>query len=398
MWPSFSYVLGLRVDYLSPTIYVTDILLGCSIISLLTQKSIRENLNSFLGRNKKVVYLLGVFFCCNLIFSYSPPSTLYGIYKLLEMTGFFFLLTYFYRKVGSSISLLYVPFLLGGLVQGVLAVLQFFYQGSVGGLWYYLGERTFSGSTPGIANASLFGHLILRPYGTFPHPNLLAAYELVTCAFLVTLLRVRQQSPIERSIVFLLLLFTYSVLLLTLSRICIVLSIIGAVIFISTQKAKKIPYGIFIVLGMSIIGVLFLSYLYPRFASIFSDQAYADRIAYMSESVRLFLNHPIIGVGWNAYLPSLATLPSVGLVQPVHSIFLLYLVECGLVGVVVLLRMLYRYWVCCKPSIRTSSVIVCLMIVGIGMFDHYLLTLQQGQLLFALLLSLVHKSNSVIKK
>lgn len=344
------------------------------------------------------MYVLGAFFGCNLIFSYSPPNTLYGIYKLLEMISFFCLLTYFYSRIGSRISLLYTPFLLGVTLQGVLAVQQFVFQGSVGEIWYFLGERTFFGSTPGIANASLFGQLLLRPYGTLPHPNLLAAYELVSCAILVTLFRVRQQFIIERSAIFLLLLFTYGVLLLTLSRICIVLSVVGIVMYLFMQNTKKQRYGLSIVLGMLFLSLLFLSYLIPRFTSVFSGQAYADRIMYMSESIRLFLSHPIVGVGWNAYLPSIATLPGVSHVQPVHSIFLLFLVECGLVGVAILLRSLYVYREMYKPSFALPSVFIYIVIIGIGMFDHYLLTLQQGQFLLVLLLSLLHMQNSVINK
>lgn len=398
MWPSFSYVLGLRVDYLSPTLYVTDLLLLCSITSLITQKNIRVRIIAFLQTNKHTMYALGAFFGCNFLLSYSPLNTLYGVYKLLEMTSFFFLLTYFYSRIGTRISLLYIPFLLGVMLQGLLAVQQFVSQGSVGGIWYFLGERTFSGSTPGIANASLFNHLVLRPYGTLPHPNLLAAYELVSCAILITLLRVRRQSATERSIVFLLLLFTYGVLLLTLSRICIVLSVVGVAFLMSIQKTKKTTYGFSIVLGMSMMGVFFLSYLLPRFAVIFSDQAYADRIMYMSESIRLFLSHPFIGVGWHAYLPSLVTLPKVNQVQPVHSIFMLCLVEVGVIGAGVVLRYLYRYWVRYKSSFTFTTLLICLMIVGVGMFDHYLLTLQQGQFLLVVLLSLLHRRNSVINK
>jgi hypothetical protein len=63
-----------------------------------------------------------------------------------------------------------------------------------------------------------------------------------------------------------------------------------------------------------------------------------------------------------------------------------------------LLRSLYVYREMYKPSFALPSVFIYIVIIGIGMFDHYLLTLQQGQFLLVLLLSLLHMQNSVINK
>lgn len=52
------------------------------------------------------------------------------------------------------------------------------------GLWL-LGERNFSINTTGIATFNWYGQVFLRPYATFPHPNIFAAYMLLSGMILV---------------------------------------------------------------------------------------------------------------------------------------------------------------------------------------------------------------------
>src|SRR5258708_5260679 len=75
--------------------------------------------------------------------------------------------------------------MIGIIGESILAIAQFFNQGSLNGVLYFLGERTFTATTSGIANASVSGELILRPYGTFPHPNVLAGYLLISLTLLL---------------------------------------------------------------------------------------------------------------------------------------------------------------------------------------------------------------------
>src|SRR3990167_538799 len=61
--------------------------------------------------------------------------------------------------------------------QAYVMFMQFVFQKSLG-LWF-LGERNFSVDTPSIAHVYIFGKQLLRPYGTFPHPNVAAAFFAV---------------------------------------------------------------------------------------------------------------------------------------------------------------------------------------------------------------------------
>ena len=83
--------------------------------------------------------------------------------------------------------------------------------------------------------------------------------------------------------------------------------------------------------------------------------------------------------------------------QPVHSIYLLTLAETGLVGLVLLfifiawlLRLTQK-----APFVLTIAIIQLLIL---GMLDHYLFTLQQGQMLFTIIVALVISHSLVAHK
>src|SRR5207237_1306628 len=69
-------------------------------------------------------------------------------------------------------------FLILGTFQSILAIIQFASQKSVG--LYKLGELHLNVLDLGLAKLILNSHTYLRPYGTFPHPNPLSAFLLVT--------------------------------------------------------------------------------------------------------------------------------------------------------------------------------------------------------------------------
>ena len=107
-------------------------------------------------------------------FSISAYQTL----KFLELAIFF---VYVYFNLASFKRILIIVGLLAlsGLIQSLLAVSQYFLQHSVfGSKW--LGEIVLSPELPGVAKIVVDGEKIMRAYGTFPHPNILAGFLLVT--------------------------------------------------------------------------------------------------------------------------------------------------------------------------------------------------------------------------
>ncbi len=89
--------------------------------------------------------------------------------------------------------------ILSAFIQSLIAIYQFLAQKSTG--LAFLGETHLGVEWPGIAKIIIYGESVVRPYGLFPHPNVLAAFIgfaiilVLTYSFLVT----RQLFHVEQS-------------------------------------------------------------------------------------------------------------------------------------------------------------------------------------------------------
>lgn len=264
-----------------------------------------------------------------------------------------------YLASSEKIKLVFVPLLLGTVGESLIAILQFI-SGSTLGLWV-LGERTFNISTPGIAKFDFYGRQFLRPYATFPHPNVLAGYLLVVSALVI-------RKPIV-------LVLSSLTILLTMSRA----AILGGIISLAFFLRKK---SIMIIIFISFITVILSPLLFVRFASIFNfdNLTLLRREELLGNAWDLFLKNPFFGAGLNNFIPALANNLVSGpnrFLQPVHNIFLLALSETGLIGFIGLVILIFY------PMAKSRNYVPWLIIIFLGLFDHYFLTLPQGyRLLF----------------
>src|SRR3990167_8131159 len=76
---SFSYVSGIRVDYLAPTIYILDIL------AILLITSVLPSIMNILKKNRRLFLLFCGLMLINILFSAQPILGLYGALKLFEI-------------------------------------------------------------------------------------------------------------------------------------------------------------------------------------------------------------------------------------------------------------------------------------------------------------------------
>lgn len=389
-WPDFSYVSGFRIDYLSPTLYVTDILIILLFIFwfLLELKSLKKvKLNLNLSMTALFIFLvLGIFL------SRSPLAGLYGLLKLAEFSFFGFYTMKNIRNMKLVVIVLYV----GLFFESLLSIAQYFNQGSLGSFFYFLGERTFTSQTPGIANASINGSLILRPYATFSHPNVLAAYLILSMTFLLFTVKTSISKKMQAIYVALFLLGT-SALFLTLSRTAIITWIAILCLYLF-RKRWKLALGFCVFIG----ALIYISPFGARFLSFSpADEAFTQRISLSKAAVEMFIKNPIFGVGINNFLPNLPFyIKQVGntfFLQPVHNIFLLVLSETGIIGFGFFTWFLVKTY---KRVLKRKSILGLVLIsevIFLGFFDHYFLTLQQGQLLLALVLGLCWSSLQAAK-
>ncbi|HSW48472.1 MAG TPA: O-antigen ligase family protein [Candidatus Saccharimonadales bacterium] len=356
------------------------------------------------------------------------------------------------------------------ILESLLAIGQFLKQGSIGGILYFLGERTFTGSTPGIANASLNGELVLRPYATFPHPNVMAGFLLVSMILVLGFLlnskrhcealkwlwqslltgRFKKDCFASLAMTAALILGTIA-LFLSMSRIAILLWVviicyyfIKKIIYSSSKRSAsrssvipakagihpsassggtgpRIKSGMTRFVGVPFcivaIAVFIFSPLGLRFTKIANtDEAVVQREVLISSSIKMIESSPLFGVGLGNFIPVLSKIQkplSLGLyLQPVHNIFLLVASETGIVGLTFFLWFLWKtfrqlftrhceamkrprqslkIWDCFASLAMTSEGVLLVAfsaILILGLFDHYWLTLQQGQLLFGFILGM----------
>lgn len=337
---------------------------------------------------------VSVFLLFTILLSHNPSAGMYGLVKLLEFVFFgWFVATH----AKQTLQFLKITFPISMTVESLVALWQFVLQGSVGGLWYFLGERTFTGSTPGIANASLNGNLVLRPYGTFPHPNVLAGFLLVGLIFIATFFRKVQgwQKIIIRGVMVL----GSITLCLTLSRTAIILGVSMVLLLLVHIIAFKTRRQKLQILGASLLGLIVLAlFLSPRFIGAnITGESLVLREQLMQASWRMSVMHPVVGVGLNNFLSMLPSVAPRLPIQPVHNIFLLILSETGIIGFLIFAYFLFisirHMWRTAfenqlMKNMRIFGLLFFFIWLCVGLVDHYFLTLQQGQLLSALLFGL----------
>lgn len=383
-WPNFSYISGVRIDYLSPTIYVTDILVFILLI-LVFIKFFKISLLKSLKKNRTLVkhlFLITVFLIINILFSKNILPSLYGAVKLLECI--FFALFTFYKIKKIRFNLLLFIFSIGIIFESLLSIAQYVKQESIGGIFYFFGERTFTGLTPGIANVSINGELILRSYGTFSHPNVLAGFLLLILTFI--LFNLNFKKIITSFYLCAIILGTVAVIL-TFSRIAILFWMLSIFIFVFSKIRSDFKYKISLLLILILtvlVSFIFYSPFYLRFMqSSFFEDAVVLREKLIISGFEEFLKSPIIGTGLNNYFSNVVTAGNVFIFQPVHNIFLLTLIQTGILGFSYFIWILHKAFANIIKRKSSYLKLIFLYIILIGLFDHYFLTLQQGQLLFS---------------
>jgi len=399
-------VLGRRIDYLSPTLYVTDILL-CFMLLFWVMDIIRDKRHEIriTGKTLLMTILVIVFAVVNILFSRNSFVAQYSWVKVIEfvLLGFYVIKT---KPFASHISHLLS---LAVFYSSILAIWQFLLQHSVGGIWWWLGERTFTATTGGIAQISWCHgvssgcQLLLRAYGTFPHPNVLGGFLAVTLPLIGNdLIRpIRPILPINEKIIRI---FQWTAFLLggvalivTFSRTAWIVGVAGLCLMEFIRRKKKNTLWIPVLVLITIATVLFFIPLSP------TDESIVVREQLGLSAIHIWQSSPILGVGLGNFLVALPRfLPSrtIYFLQPVHNIYLLLLSEVGISGILLICWFVYIEIRDKRKEIRKnqarfhiSYLIPLISLCLIGLVDHYPLTLQQGQLMLTLFISLSIASN-----
>ena len=364
-WPEFSNVLGFKIDSLSPTIYLTDLIL--ILFTFLSWK--KQTLNP--------LFLSLVFI--NTLFSTQP---LLSIFFWSKISLYLLLLTSL-LKTPKLKSIVYPPLLVSTVIVILIQLTQLFLQRSIGGPLYLLGERTFNFYTSNIAKLNI-GSLgvILRPYSIFSHPNSLAGYLLLSLVIFRSYPQTKYLKLVKS--------FVSLAIILTFSKIAILTLIL---LEIKNIKILKKIIWTSLLIGFLPLFVVFTNINYV------SNDSFLTRAFMGYPTLEIIKSNLVTGTGLRAFIPSLSKqIPpsylSLSSLQPVHSLPLLILAELGILGTTLLIMIVKK--------VKTKNLLLIqtlLVVVLTGSVDHYWWTLPQNQLILiiALALSLKNKNESKSK-
>ncbi|NMC99756.1 MAG: hypothetical protein GYA62_08560 [Bacteroidales bacterium] len=375
-WYQWSYVFGIRVDYLSPTIYLTDILSIILILVLFLDKKL--NFSKF---NISILIIIFLFSIANIINSTNYFITIFRWVKLLELL----LLSYYFSKqtIFSQSTLLKI-LLFSSAAFSLIGVAQFLLHRTIGGLFYLLGERSFNQSTPGIALFNFANKEHLRAYSTFSHPNSLAGYMSVVLLF--SIFSFYKSTNILEKIEILLIVIC---LLLTNSYS----SFISLFFVISIYLLDHI-FGWIKINKVIIVLLILVSLVLPLVSQNIVRSGYnfgeniQQRLELSYVSGKMISGNFWLGTGAGTFVTNVTKYKSatkyLWYLQPVHNIFLLVFSDTGIFGIV-LFYLLIMFAVGKSQHNISKRIIyyILLFVVTSGLFDHYWLTLQQNILLLS---------------
>lgn len=372
--------------------------------------------------------LLLIFLIISAVSLFVTSGLSIGAFRLVKLLEFALLYIYIcsnaaFLGLNKALSIIFYS----GVLQAILAIAQFIKQGSIGIKFVEAG--VFSPDSPGVANFILNGERIMRSYGSFSHPNVLAGFLVLAgfCFYGLFLQRDIQgeskgnQRGLVNMFGFLIIVFA---LFLTFSRTAI--AVFGAtttvfflIEFLKTREKQIIKlFGLFVI-SCILATIILFPYIKARFFTIsLEEQAVDLRFFYNKMTIQMIKEKPILGIGignfvnhsqnYPAYLRAAAKISGVfegspegingipqWIFQPVHNIYLLIAAEIGIIGLVAFLGFIgLALLKGIQGVFEGNQRVFMFLVLGfliIGLADHYFWTLQAGGLMFWFVLALTAK-------
>ena len=378
-------VSGITIDYLLPKFFLSDIVALFVIIL---------SWRFFSKKMLHILFVVGVFAVTHLFlhrYDLTLPSIAWMLLKWFEIITLAFVLI-------ERRALLNHPWITRAIAltivfQTMLGGYQFALQRSFIGFKFF-GEPSFSNASL-LVKSELPGVVRILPYGTTPHPNILAG--VVVVMFFLLMLQASKSLLTQLSGVCALLLA-----LTTQSDSALYALFFGFIIFVFVNSDKwKMKTKTWIVIATSAAIVTLSPYALASLApQLPLSSSITRRVQLNSMGVRAFLAHPVEGTGLNAFTAvehAYGEVPTtIRFAQPIHHIPLLFLTETGIVGLIFLVLFLcivHKYY----SPIFSSCVVFSVPIAIIFSLDHYVYSLQQGHLMFAFILAFLLEKRGMNK-
>jgi hypothetical protein len=295
-------------------------------------------------------------------------------------------ITWYIRRFKSfqkEISYIAKGFIIGMLGQALIVIMQVWLQSNTG--LPVVVEPTLSPEIGGVAKVSILDSVIIRGYGTFPHPNILAfaavlalillyakefKKKLAIWAYIVSLvivgfvdhyiltsiqalvlslftgLQLISSRNIEFSQIFrqIFIFILHIIIILSFSKTALVVLLFLDFIYLTIvykksmfyveqfqNKLKSLPR--LILNSIAIAGILFL-WILPYQQIL---ETIVKRGVYIQDAVNIIYANLWLGVGLGQYVGNLSDNREIWQYEPVHNVALLLFSEVGVIGGLMLL-------------------------------------------------------------
>lgn len=412
-FPGWAAPIG-SIDYLIPFVYLSDVLFGAVLVlwGVGYVRNIGNFGNNFRGLEAHLAGLAvspsrrlctsPLFWFALLLISGIISNSInhvgaWGWYRWLKLAeagliGWWV----FWRWRDEGRRKWYVMVLVAGLgFECLLLIGEWIKQGSLGLQW--LGEWHFNVYTQGIAKIDWRGHKLLRPMGTFAHPNVIAGILAAALPLVWLFARVSgfgfRKVDLSRHSMhgnqYAVLWFSLAGvgLFLTWSRAGWLVGIIWAVIALLAWRRDKWTIG-----GIGLLSGLAILLAGGRFLTLLTTDSWSAGLRWelMKRAWQMWLANPL-GVGINNFTLELVKTGSIygmNWWQPVHNVWMLVLAEMGVLGILGLLGILVTVmgWLFMTGwRERRAMLPSCWILLGVwlsvlflSLIDHYWWTSQQG--------------------
>ncbi len=410
------------VEYASIAIYATDILI---VLLLLISLPIFFRKNKFNLGPKFILWPL----IALLLWMWVSIIWAYGIgldYLVsINFAGHFTLFAVFYlyliNFVKNTKDIIW-PVVLGLAAQSGMAIYQYYLNHSIG--LKIVEESILDPLKSGIPVVIVEGVRKLRAHGSLPHANvlggILAVWLIVLFSWFYAVKRVWKHYLVWA--IFALLVLS---LIFSFSRgawLVFGLGILFMIIFVWLKYPNKFRKAVLPSLLVVLVVTPFIISQNQTILSRFNLDQPIESISIKSRQQQfdsfkaVFVKYPILGIGAGQYVPYLYKINQetegwsyrsdfsgwaynptgrVGAYDPVHNIFLLVLSELGIVGFLIFLSFFVGVFIEIFRNqkklfiLSRSLAIAWVAIFTLGLFDHYIWTLQQGKLLMFTILALI---------
>ncbi len=392
-----AYINGIFVNYLVPTISIVDIGIFLFLFSTLFYKGITFLKNS-LSKYKIILSIFVIFLIIQNVLLKDFVVVINSFRFVSIFLSFIFLIDImkengqkFFKKNNLLVT---ITLLLNTLIQGFIGIMQFTRGTSLA--LSSIGESQVVAGMSGSSFIELNDQLFLRAYGTFPHPNIFAGFLIFSS--LVSVIIFKKNKGWIRYLNIMNILFCFVIMFFTFSRVGIFLIVLNIFIFVCKEMYSR---KIFRKKTFSFFPIFVLE----RFVNLFNgdDSGWRDRKNLMEASFKVIKENIILGTGFGNFVRAMEnyvprTSKGIMLLQPVHNIFLLLFSETGIIGFLLFSVFLFKILRKNIKKITILGIVVFVDLIVIGLFDHYLLSLPQGLVIFFSLIFLIILESYISKK